>query len=102
VTESGRDVLGQEIWSESEWDGKFRIVIWDIPEKKRIVRDLLRRNLRKWGFAHFQKSVWIYPYRVPKFLKEILFEERIKHFTRFITTKRIEYDKDLQKLFKLD
>ena len=42
-----------------EWDGKWRIVIFDIPEEKRIIRNLFRRNLKKWGFKHLQKSVWI-------------------------------------------
>lgn len=42
-----------------EWDGKWRIVIFDIPEQKRIVRNLFRRNLKKWGFKYLQKSVWV-------------------------------------------
>ena len=35
------------------------MVIFDIPEEKRIIRNLFRRNLKKWGFKHLQKSVWI-------------------------------------------
>lgn len=42
-----------------EWDGKWRIVIFDIPEERRIIRNLFRRNLKKWGFKQLQKSVWI-------------------------------------------
>jgi len=53
------------------------------------------------GFKEFQKSVWIYPHKVPKFLKDILFEEGIKQYTRLITTYDIEYDKDLRKLFNI-
>lgn len=54
--------LGGELTSGFEaknWDGKWRIVIFDIPESKRLVRDLFRRNLKKWGFRHLQKSVWV-------------------------------------------
>lgn len=86
---------------KERWDGHWRIIFFDIPEKQRRMRDELRDMLKTIGFKEFQQSVWIYPYRVPNFLKEILFEERIKHFTRFITTKHIEYDKDLRKVFKL-
>jgi len=58
LTDQGRDALGIEDNAE-QWDGKWRIVIWDIPEQKRIIRNLFRRNLKKWGFKHLQNSVWI-------------------------------------------
>lgn len=84
-----------------KWDGKWRIIFFDIPEKKRRYRDELRSMLKVMGFKEFQKSIWIYPYKVPDFLKEILWEENIKHYTRLITTNSIEYDKDLRNLFNL-
>lgn len=55
LTEIGRDYLG----IEESWDGKYRIVIWDIPENKRRIRDLLRRRLKEWGFKNWQRSVWV-------------------------------------------
>lgn len=41
-----------------KWDGLWRIVIFDIPEKHRRVRNILRRRLKEWGFKVWQKSVW--------------------------------------------
>ncbi len=58
LTTAGKDLIGEE-FEEKGWDGKWRIVIFDIPEEKRIIRNLFRRNLKKWGFKHLQKSVWI-------------------------------------------
>lgn len=58
LTDEGRGLVSDE-FDESKWDGKYRIVIFDIPEQKRIIRNLFRRNLKKWGFKHLQKSVWI-------------------------------------------
>lgn len=83
------------------WDGKWRIIFFDVPEKKRRYRDELRSMIRAIGFREFQKSIWIYPYKVPKFLSDILFEEHIKHYTRLITTDKIEYDKDIRRIFNL-
>src|SRR3989338_3765198 len=80
-----------------KWDGKWRMIVFDVPEKKRRHRDELRSMLKAIGFKEFQKSVWVYPHRVPNFLKELLFEENIKHYTRLITTIGIEYDKDLRR-----
>lgn len=87
--------------TKSAWDGKWRIIFFDVPEKKRRYRDELRSMLKVIGFKEFQKSIWIYPHKVPEFLKEILWEENIKHYTRLITTDTIEYDKDLRNLFNL-
>lgn len=61
LTDSGKD---QALWAamktddNNKWDGRWRIVIWDIPEKRRGARDLLRAKLKGLGFKHWQKSVW--------------------------------------------
>lgn len=54
-------LAGEELMNgdPKQWDEKWRIVIFDIPEEKRVIRNLFRRNLKKWGFKHLQKSVWI-------------------------------------------
>ena len=82
-----------------KWDGQWRMIIFDVPEKKRRYRDYLRQMLKTLGFKELQKSTWVTPYPIPDFLKELLWEERMKHFTRFITIKEIDYDKDLRKSF---
>lgn len=83
------------------WDGGWRIVFFDIPEQKRKFRDYLRTVLKSIGFMEFQKSVWVYPFAAPLFLKDLLSEENIKQHTRFITTTKIDYDQDLRAMFKL-
>ena len=35
------------------------IVIFDIPEKERFVRNVLRAFLKEWGFQKLQHSVWM-------------------------------------------
>ena len=61
LTDSGRERV---IWSKiksnpKQWDSIWRIVIFDIPEKRRRARDLLRSKLKQWGFVPWQKSVWV-------------------------------------------
>lgn len=41
------------------WDGKFRIVFFDIPESERKLRDLMRAVLSELGFVNWQRSVFI-------------------------------------------
>lgn len=45
-----------------KWDKKWRLVLFDIPETKKKIRDALRRKLKALGFLEFQKSVFVYPY----------------------------------------
>ncbi|MDO8593879.1 MAG: hypothetical protein Q7R59_03210 [bacterium] len=46
----------------ARWDGKWRLVMFDVPEKRKKVRDTLRTLLQSAGFVHFQDSAWIQPY----------------------------------------
>ena len=61
LTDKGREkaILAQLQTSVGKWDGKYRIIIFDVPEKRRAVRDLLRYNLKSWGFTQWQQSVWV-------------------------------------------
>ena len=43
------------------WDGKYHIIIFDIKEWKRGVRNELRGWLQEAGFVLLQQSVWVYP-----------------------------------------
>ena len=42
-----------------KWDGKYRLVIFDIPEEKRKTRNWLRSELYFLGYKQLQKSVFI-------------------------------------------
>jgi phenylacetic acid degradation operon negative regulatory protein len=70
LTNLGREYLGKD----EEWDGKFRLVIWDIPENKRRIRDLFRRRLKEWGFKSWQRSVWVSKKNVTEKLRNLIKE----------------------------
>lgn len=44
------------------WDGKWRLLIYDVGVGERYRRELLRRCIKQAGFMQLQKSVWMYPY----------------------------------------
>jgi phenylacetic acid degradation operon negative regulatory protein len=54
----GRDPVAQ--WKR-KWDGRWRLVLFDVPENCRQTRDKLRVHLRHRGFGCLQNSVWITP-----------------------------------------
>jgi phenylacetic acid degradation operon negative regulatory protein len=63
-------------------DGKWIMIIFDIPEKKRKWRDELRGFLYNLGFQVLQKSVWISPYNVLDRLREIVTTLSLDKYTR--------------------
>jgi len=87
LTESGRFLISDP--NIAEWDGKWRIVIFDIPEQKRIIRNLFRRNLKKWGFEQLQKSVWISKMDVYDKVVGYIGELRIEKWVSVIEANRI-------------
>jgi phenylacetic acid degradation operon negative regulatory protein len=58
------------------------MVAFDIPEKKKIIRNYFRRKLIEFGFWQFQKSIWICAYDVLKEIKEIMENLQIEKFVR--------------------
>lgn len=56
------DIDNIVIENQKKWDGRWRLVIFDVPEKIRKGRDALRDKLKELGFHEWQKSAWIYPY----------------------------------------
>jgi phenylacetic acid degradation operon negative regulatory protein len=54
----GRDPVAQ--WKR-RWDGRWRLVLFDVPENRRVARDKLRDYLHHRGFGYLQNSVWISP-----------------------------------------
>lgn len=55
------------------WDGRWRMVLYDVPHGKKHLRDVFRQALLRLGFYQLQESVWIYPYPCEKqvsFLRE--------------------------------
>ena len=68
LTEKGRKKAGYmqidalDIKKPKVWDKKWRIVIFDISELKRVYREAFRGKLKELGFYQLQKSVWIHPF----------------------------------------
>ncbi len=68
LTEKGKKMAGWlqidalKIKRPKKWDGKWRIVIFDISQLKKFYREAFRGKLKELGFYPLQKSVWIFPF----------------------------------------
>jgi len=76
ITKKGFDVLCLEFsffrYLKDGWDGKWRIISYEIPEKKREIRDRLRREMQGWGLGPWHRSFWLTPHPVINTLKEMV------------------------------
>lgn len=59
----GRDPVAS--WNR-RWDGRWRLVLFDVPESLSATRNRIRHNLQSSGYGYLQKSVWITPHPVDK------------------------------------
>ena len=68
LTESGFLELCLEFpffrFLKEKWDGKWRIISYEIPEKKRELRDRLRREMQGWGLGPWHRSFWVTPHPI--------------------------------------
>lgn len=68
ITAHGKNLLKRfdyddlELSEDKVWDKKWRLIIFDIPEKKKKERLALSKKLKDLGTYPLQKSVFIYPY----------------------------------------
>lgn len=97
-----KNILKDKRERELKWDGKWRAVIFDIPEVSRRDRDFLRRELQWIGFKELQKSVWIFPYNFEKELEALLrfWKFEFQGDIRFLTIEKMD-DNDLKEIFSL-
>ena len=83
------------------WDKKWRILIFDIRETQRPLREKIRRTLVAIGFARLQDSVWVYPYPCEDLIALLKADFRIGRDVTYIIAEEIEHDQNLRARFGL-
>lgn len=90
-----------EIKKPIKWDGKWRMVIFDIPEKKRKAREAMRSKLRELGFRELQKSVFIFPYECEDEIDFIVEVFEIRQHVRFVKVDSFTNEEGFKIKFRL-
>ncbi|MDI6820679.1 MAG: hypothetical protein QMD65_00675 [Patescibacteria group bacterium] len=95
-----RLVIKDEFKNIKSWDGKWRLVTFDVPVNFDKKRYILRSLLKDLGFYQLQKSVWIYPdYLAEKFWK-LLVDLEINQYCKIMLVEFLENDEDIKRHFK--
>lgn len=107
ITEKGRmkalkyKIEEIKIKEPKKWDKCWRIVIFDVPEGSRKLRDLFRERLKALHFYPLQKSVWVHPFPCfdeIEFLRQIY---GVGFDVYYVIAKKIEGEEILLRFFNL-
>jgi|SRR3989344_4610458 len=91
-----------KIPNKTRWDGKWRFVIFDIPEVSKQKRDQLRRLLKQAGFKKIQSSVFASPYPIAREAIEYLKKVKLKKYIKFLRVDEIDDSRDMIQLFNTE
>lgn len=84
------------------WDKKWRIILFDIPERRRKVRDAIRYHLRQLGCYELQKSVFVHPFECRDEIDFIIEHYHARPFVRFIRAEYLDNELHIKQKFKHD
>jgi CRISPR-associated endonuclease Cas2 len=71
-------------------DGKWLMVVFDIPENKKNLRNLFRKLLQILGFKFFQKSIWVCPYDVLREVQGIVQRYSLEKYVKIFLIEEVE------------
>lgn len=100
LTDKGRKSLA---WEEIDklktkkikWDGRFRLAMFDVPEEKKSVREMIRRKLETIGFISLQKSVFIFPHECNNEINAIAYYCGAGKYLKYMVVDIIEGEEDI-------
>lgn len=81
---------------ESKWDGKWRIIMFDIPEKIKTERQRLRSQLLSLNYHMLQKSVFIGKQPLKREIMEEIIQKDLNKHVRLITVGEIDDESVLE------
>ncbi len=94
--------LQEKLLARRRWDKQWRIIIFDIEEKRRYARNRIRSSMQSFGFAKLQDSVWVYPYECEEAVTLLKAQYKMGKELVYIVAGDIENDQWLRKKFRLE
>lgn len=106
ITEKGEQALALESErlksaKRRRWDGRWRVVAFDIGDRRTNVRNRLRHLMSDLGFARLQNSVWIYPYDCEELIALAKADLHLGADVLYMVVEQLERDKHLRQHFNL-
>ncbi len=95
-------ILTMKVRPSGPWDGKWRFVLYDIPEHRRDARDALRDHLKRLGLQKFQQSAGITPHECRNEIEFIVELLDVRKYVRLVVAEHLDDEARWKRVFKLD
>lgn len=105
ITEAGkRKILKYAIDSlviekPKHWDGRWRLISYDIPGNMSVLRDAFREHLKAWRFYPLHESAFLHAYPCEKQVEFLRAYLGVGEYIRIFTVSKIENDKPFRDFF---
>jgi DNA-binding transcriptional regulator PaaX len=77
------------------------MLVFDIPEGRRYIRQKVRNTLRSIGFYRLQDSVWVFPYDCSEFVTLLKADFKVGKDLLYLIADSIEDDIKVKDYFNL-
>lgn len=84
-----------------KWDGRWRVIMFDLPERMKKWREHLRGEIKALGFYALQESVYITPHPVTGELDKFIKKWNLREYFRYLTVSEIDKEEELKAVFGL-
>lgn len=74
------------------WDGQWRLILYDVSDKRKGFRDIFREALQTLGFLQLQESAWVYPYPCEKQISFLREYYAVGNEVIYVIAKKLEDD----------
>jgi len=107
LTQTGKKLVDKikyqniQIKKPKKWDKKWRVIIFDIKERRRKTRNQFRQQIQSLGFVQLQRSAWVHPYPCDSIIKLFKTDLLIGKDILYMVVDVIENDKWLKEEFDL-
>lgn len=106
ITKLGREMILKYNLDEiklktGKWDGKWRLIIFDIPHHHKTARDAFRKKLKDLKFYPLQKSVFITPHPCEDEIDFIASIFDVRKYILVLYVDRFEGEEKLRHYFKI-
>ena len=94
------DLDTMKIQTSKDWDGVWRVFLFDIPVRKKAIRAILLSKLKELGFIMLQKSIWVHPFPCRNELAVIAKAFEIEQYTRFHEAYDMSHEEKIKQDFE--
>lgn len=91
----------EELDIKKNWDGKWRLIIYDVETTKETQRNLFRRFLKKMKLYQLQKSVYLTPYECKDEIEYLRQYFGVGKEVIYLTVEKLENDIAYRKFFDI-